>query len=216
MPEDLYDAKRQVFVDPQAVEYWLEGGTTGRAHTEFERLRKENAQLRAEVQTLNQVIDKQEKQIGWTQPKTEFQRALDIEMTDFEEFAKAKLNQTVPNEVRTTDPDTGAMKGRKDIELFTAPPQGLEEYGRVCAYGSNGKYAPNNWRLGFDWSLSANALLRHYLKWVGGEDKDQESNLHHLAHAAWHCLVLVQYASEHPEKDDRFGGPNCPATKGGE
>lgn len=115
-------------------------------------------------------------------------------------------------EIRITDPTTGAMKGRKDVELFTAPPHGLQEYGRVCSYGSNRKYAPNNWRLGFAWSLSANALLRHYLAWAGGEDKDAESGLHHLAHAAWHCLVLVQYSIDHPEKDDRFGGPACPAT----
>lgn len=112
----------------------------------------------------------------------------------------------------TVDRDTGAMKGRKDIELFTAPPLGLAEYGKVCSYGSNGKYAQNNWRLGFQWSLSANAMLRHYLAWVGGEDLDSESGLHHLAHAAWHCLVLVQYSQDHPEKDDRFGMPADPAT----
>ena len=115
----------------------------------------------------------------------------------------------------TVNPDTGAMKGRKDVELFTAPPLALREYGKVCSYGSNGKYAPNNWRLGFQWSLSANALLRHYLAWVGGEDLDPESGLHHMAHAMWHCAVLVQYATDHPELDDRFGGPACPATGGG-
>lgn len=116
--------------------------------------------------------------------------------------------------VKTVNPKTGAMKGRKDVELFTAPPYALQEYGKVCSYGSNGKYAPNNWRLGFNWSLSADAMLRHYLAWVGGEDLDPESGLHHLAHAAWHCLVLVQYSKDHPELDDRFGGPACPATGG--
>lgn len=134
----------------------------------------------------------------------------------FMEDARAFTVSITPNEeVRTIDPDTGAMKGRKDVELFTAPPLGLAEYGRVCSYGANGKYAPNNWRLGFTWSLSANALLRHYLAWVGGEDRDPESGLHHLAHAAWHCLTLVQYANDHPEKDDRFGKPADPATGGG-
>lgn len=110
----------------------------------------------------------------------------------------------------TKDPDTGGMKGRKDCELFTAPPYGLQEYGKVCSYGSRDKYAQNNWRYGFVWSLSANALLRHYLAWVGGEDTDPESGLHHLAHAAWHSLVLVQFSKDHPEKDDRFLGPAHP------
>jgi hypothetical protein len=117
-------------------------------------------------------------------------------------------------EERVTDPDTGGMKNRKDCELFTAPPYGLEEYGKVCSYGSRDKYAQNNWRYGFVWSLSANALLRHYLAWVGGEDLDPDSGLHHLAHAAWHSLVLVQFSKDHPEKDDRFQGPAHPHSAG--
>lgn len=114
------------------------------------------------------------------------------------------------NEERVVNPDTGGMKNRKDCELFTAPPLALIEYGKVCSYGSRSKYAQNNWRYGYVWSLSANALLRHYLAWVGGEDLDPESGLHHLAHAAWHSLVLVQFGHDHPELDDRFGMPAHP------
>lgn len=136
-------------------------------------------------------------------------------------FSDDDLREAYDAEVRswkyegepTVNPATGAMKGRKDVELFTAPPLALREYGKVCSYGSNGKYAQNNWRLGFQWSLSANAMLRHYLAWVGGEDLDPESGLHHMAHAMWHCAVLVQYATDHPELDDRFGMPADPATK---
>lgn len=143
---------------------------------------------------------------------TEFSRAVEKEIRQAQADLKAQ-GWDYEGEP-TVNPDTGAMKGRKDIELFTAPPLALREYGKVCSYGSNGKYAPNNWRLGFQWSLSANALLRHYLAWVGGEDLDPESGLHHMAHAMWHCAVLVQYATDHPELDDRFGGPACPATGG--
>lgn len=149
---------------------------------------------------------------GWTYSGPP-RRPIDTHAEPFVEKVVEELRER-RGEVRTVDPDTGAMKGRKDVELFTAPPLGLQEYGRVCSYGSNGKYAQNNWRLGFTWSLSANALLRHYLAWAGGEDRDPESGLHHLAHAAWHCLVLVQYAHDHPEKDDRFGMPADPATGG--
>lgn len=113
-------------------------------------------------------------------------------------------------EVRVINPVTGGMKNRKDCELFTAPPVGMVEYGKVCSYGSRDKYAQNNWRYGFVWSLSANALLRHYLAWVGGEDHDPESGLHHMAHAAWHALVLVQFSVDHPSLDDRFGMPAHP------
>lgn len=150
-----------------------------------------------------------------TKGKT-FTDALDEELEQGEKDAaswRKSFAEPFPKEVRTVDATTGAMKGRKDVELFTAPPYGLQEYGKVCSYGSNGKYAQNNWRLGFVWSLSANALLRHYLAWASGEDRDPESGYHHLAHAAWHCLVLVQYSQDHPEKDDRFNGPADPATK---
>lgn len=99
--------------------------------------------------------------------------------------------------------ETGGAKGSKPSQLFTAPPAGLDALGRVCGMGA-GKYEPWNYRKGYPWSLSANALLRHYLSWVNGQDTDTESGESHLAHAAWHALVLIQFASDHPAHDDRY------------
>ena len=82
---------------------------------------------------------------------------------------------------------------------------------KVYGYGAE-KYAPNNFRKGYNWSLSYNSLLRHVMLSEEGEDIDPESGLLHLAQAAWHCLTLIQFyfdkeSGAHPaELDDRWVG----------
>lgn len=121
------------------------------------------------------------------------------------ERRQERLDQLIAEdgEVRVVDPETGGAKGSKPCQLFSAPPAGLEALGRVCGMGAS-KYELHNFRRGFKWSLSADAMLRHYLSWVGGEDLDPESGVSHLAHVAWHALVLIQFAQDHPDKDDRY------------
>lgn len=114
-------------------------------------------------------------------------------------------------ETRVTNPLTGGEKGSKLPQLFWAPPAALIELAKVYGYGA-GKYAPNNFRKGYKWSLSYNSLLRHVLASEEGEDIDPESGLLHLAQAAWHCLTLIQFyfdkeSGAHPEElDDRWKG----------
>lgn len=95
-------------------------------------------------------------------------------------------------EVIVTDPETGGRKGQKMERLDLVPPDFLMELARVYGMGAQ-KYADDNWRRGYSWRLSYGALLRHVLQWAGGETHDQESGLHHLAHAAWHCATLITF-----------------------
>lgn len=104
-------------------------------------------------------------------------------------------------EVRTTS-STGGEKGVKDSQLAWADPLTLIELGKVYGYGAT-KYAPTNWRKGYEWSKSFSALQRHLLAFWSGEDNDPESGLSHMAHAAWHCLTLMSFAAEHRNFDDR-------------
>ena len=112
-------------------------------------------------------------------------------------------------ETRVTNPLTGGEKGSKLAQLFWAPPDALVELAKVYGYGAE-KYAPNNFRKGYNWSLSYNSLLRHILASEAGEDIDPESGLLHMAQAAWHCLTLIQFMFDketgaHPaELDDRY------------
>ena len=115
----------------------------------------------------------------------------------------------VNKEKRITNKLTGGAKGQKDIQLSVIPPEALMELGRVYGYGTK-KYARHNFRKGYDWSLSYDALLRHLFADLNGEDRDPESGLYHLSHATWHCLNLLQYhldkeAGRQPkELDDRW------------
>ena len=106
-------------------------------------------------------------------------------------------------EIRVVDPDTGAEKGVK-LERHDLIPEGaLAEVAKIYGFGAK-KYSNHNWRKGYNWGYSYGALRRHLRAFWEGEDDDPESGLPHLAHAAWHCLALLTFMKEHPEKDDRF------------
>lgn len=108
-------------------------------------------------------------------------------------------------EVRVTS-DTGGQKGRKPEQFYTMPPEAIFELARVYRFGA-GKYADYNFRLGYDWSLSFDALMRHAFEFWSGKDLDEESGLNHMAHVAWHALNLVLFSQYHRAKDDRPTGP---------
>lgn len=106
-------------------------------------------------------------------------------------------------EVRATDPDTGGQKGRKGARFDLIPPRALEQVAEVFGHGAE-KYEDWNWRKGYPWSWSYASLQRHLSAFWGGETMDPESGMPHVAHAAWHCLVLLTFMEEREDKDDRF------------
>ena len=106
------------------------------------------------------------------------------------------------NETRITDPLTGGEKGMKDVRIHAIPWEGLAELGRVYGFGA-GKYDDYNFRKGFTWSLSFDAMQRHLWAWWAGEDRDGESGLHHLAHAVWHGFTLLYFSINEKGTDDR-------------
>ena len=105
-------------------------------------------------------------------------------------------------EVRITDPDTGAEKGRKLARMDLIPADPLwelaEHYGKGCS-----KYADRNWERGYDWSLSYGAAMRHMVQFWSGEDTDVETGSKHVIAAAWHCLALAEFMDTNRAKDDR-------------
>ena len=106
------------------------------------------------------------------------------------------------DEVRIIDPETGGEKGQKDVRLHAFPRESLEELGRVYTYGK-GKYDDYNFRKGYSWSLSFDAMVRHLWQFWSGEDRDSESGLHHLAHATWHGIALLLFSLKGLGTDDR-------------
>lgn len=115
-------------------------------------------------------------------------------------------------EVRITDA-SGGQKCTKLERFDLIPMWALREIARVYGYGES-KYPSDakgpNWRKGYKWGLSFGAMLRHVSLFWLGQDIDPETGLHHMGHAAWHCLTLMTFWREKLGTDDRFdktGGP---------
>jgi len=78
----------------------------------------------------------------------------------------------------------------------------------VLKFGAE-KYHAHNWRDGFAWSRPLAAAMRHIMAYNDGEDRDSESGLSHLAHAACCIMFLLEFEKTHPHLDDRYK-PNVP------
>lgn len=88
-------------------------------------------------------------------------------------------------------------------QLGLIPKAALDEEAAVFAFGST-KYDVHNWRKGMPWSKMINAALRHLTSFNDGDDFDNESALHHLAHVRACCAFLIEWTTTHPELDDRY------------
>lgn len=81
-------------------------------------------------------------------------------------------------------------------------PHAIEELAKVFTIGAE-KYAPRNWEKGMPWSKVVASLKRHIAEFEKGEDYDKETQLFHMAHAAWNAMALVSYYKLAPQHDDR-------------
>lgn len=106
------------------------------------------------------------------------------------------------SEKRYVDPVTGGEKGQKEARLGGADPLAMMELAKVYGMGEE-KYARYNYLQGYPWSLSVDALFRHLLAFLGGEEVDPESGLLHTAHVAWHALTLTSFQQRGVGTDDR-------------
>jgi len=94
-------------------------------------------------------------------------------------------------------------QGKPDMSLLSHI--GLVKIAEVMTFGSK-KYSRDNWRGGFAWSRPLAAAARHLYAYIGGEDKDPETGLSHLAHCACCLLFVLEFEETHKELDDRYKG----------
>lgn len=104
-------------------------------------------------------------------------------------------------EARTVS-STGGEKGVKLARYELIPPTPLLEVAELYGWGAQ-KYADRNWELGYEWSKSFGALMRHAWLFWSGEDVDAESHKHHMASVIFHAMALIEFDWTHPEFDDR-------------
>ena len=98
---------------------------------------------------------------------------------------------------------TGVKHDQEKPDMSLLSPIAMVKIAEVMSYGKK-KYSAHNWRGGFIWSRPAAAALRHLFAWLGGEDKDPETGLSHLAHASCCLMFLLEFETTKPELDDRF------------
>lgn len=98
------------------------------------------------------------------------------------------------------------MEGRKNdtgkLPLHLLPHDALEEVAKVLDYGQH-KYSARNWEAGMAWSRPYAACLRHLWAWWRGQERDPETGLSHLAHAACCVLFMLAYVIRRTPGDDR-------------
>lgn len=92
-------------------------------------------------------------------------------------------------ETRVVDPTTGGEKGSKLARFSLIPADFLWALAEHYGLGAK-KYADRNWERGYAWSLSVDALDRHFKAWLLGEDNDPETGSNHLVAVAWHAIAL--------------------------
>jgi hypothetical protein len=112
------------------------------------------------------------------------------------------MTELNPNEIRTVSP-TGGEKGVKPERHSLIPVEALNAIARLYAKGAE-KYDAHNWRRGYDWSKSYDALHRHAAAFWSGEDIDPEMGESHMAAVAFHAMTLLVFQLEQPEFDDRY------------
>lgn len=99
---------------------------------------------------------------------------------------------------------SGASKGQKSARFDLIPTGPLRQLAVHYGLGArkypglertDGEPGPtiDNWRLGFNYSSSIAALLRHFYAWQGGENIDEETGSSHLVAVMWHCMTLLEF-----------------------
>jgi hypothetical protein len=105
---------------------------------------------------------------------------------------------------RPTPKQPAGVKHDQDkIDLSLLPLEAVAEIAKVLDFGAK-KYSRHNWRTGFPWTRVLAASLRHLWAWAGGQDKDPETGLSHLAHAGCNILFLITFELSQTGTDDRY------------
>ena len=72
-------------------------------------------------------------------------------------------------------------------------PRALLGIGQCIAFGTKKYPKPDNWKL-VDGAFTRyqDSMMRHYLKFLAGQEKDSETNLLHLKHMVWNALAVLE------------------------
>lgn len=123
---------------------------------------------------------------------------------------KAGMPGPAPDEIeagrpRSVHPDNNPKTrvGALKCPLHLVPPSAEIALAEALADGA-AKYDPYNWREErISTSVYIGAIKRHMAAFVDGEDKAQDSGVHHLAHVMACCALILDAGSIGMLNDDR-------------
>lgn len=81
-------------------------------------------------------------------------------------------------------------------------PRALLGVGQCIKFGTRKYPKPDNWKL-VDGAFTRyqDSMMRHYLKFLAGQEKDSETNLLHLKHMVWNALAILElYLMDHKDE----------------
>lgn len=108
----------------------------------------------------------------------------------------------MPNETSGSSGIGGSRYNDGKIRWSLMSVHALRELIKVLEFGAK-KYASWNWSNGLSWTDTYDSLQRHATAWLGGEDKDPETGLSHMAHVLCNAMFLVHFVVTGTGRDDR-------------
>ena len=140
-------------------------------------------------------------------PQSQLSRLKDSGLTykNIEELQAEQVRLSLQAQLKNQP--TGIKHDQEKADMSLLSPIAMLRIAEVMTFGKK-KYSAHNWRGGFIWSRPAAAAIRHIFAWLGGEDKDPETGLSHLAHCACCLMFLLEFETTKPELDDRFKNEN--------
>lgn len=124
--------------------------------------------------------------------------------TVLKELSKKRREGMTPSELLEEILKPQGIKldqNKPDMSLLSS--NAINKLAQVLSFGAK-KYQSHNWRLGIAWSRIIAGVLRHLFSYLGGERKDPETGLSHLAHAMCGIMFLLEYEDTRQEFDDLY------------
>ena len=111
-----------------------------------------------------------------------------IELNDKE--CKKELAYDLTDDGRGKKYDSGKSMVGALCRVF---PRALLGVGQCIEFGTHKYPNPDNWKL-VDGAFTRyqDSMMRHYLKFLAGREKDSETNLLHLKHMVWNALAVLE------------------------
>lgn len=137
-------------------------------------------------------------------PEVSIPTVLRNDPTTIESKLTTNLSDQIAFEVSDTLKKEQGIKfdgDKPDLSMLSF--NALSQISQAFQFGAK-KYGRYNYLGGMEWTRIAAAGLRHIYKWLWGEDRDDESGLHHLAHAGACIVMLLDYVTLKIGTDNRY------------